>query len=159
MICTGYKRDEFHKLLKEIVLARLSFPESKRKTVKDLQKHKSLEIDFDKVYRMMDKIHSNKNKIKKKICCRTLSFLKEKVHVAFFDVTTLYFEAFDADELRVSGYNKDNKIKEIQVVLALMTTTDGLPIGYELFPGNTCEGHTLIKVMVIHGMYGLTFPL
>ena len=147
LICTGYKRSEFNKLLKEIVLARLSFPESKRKTVKDIQKYKSREFDLDKVYRMMDKVHTNKKKIKSKIARRTLSFLKEKIHVAFFDVTTLYFEAFDPDELRVSGYSKDNRIKEIQVVLALMTTTEGLPIGYELFPGNTYEGHTLIKVI------------
>ena len=47
----------------------------------------------------------------------------------------------------MSGYSKDNKVKETQVVLALMTTIDGLPLGYELFPGNTYEGATLINAV------------
>ena len=67
--------------------------------------------------------------------------------MVFFDVTTLYFESFRPDELRRTGFSKDNKVKETQVVLALMTTRDGLPLGYELFPGHVYEGHTLIQAV------------
>jgi transposase len=64
-----------------------------------------------------------------------------------FDVTTLYFESVDADELRAFGYSKDQKYHCTQVVLALATNEDGLPIGYELFPGNTAEVKTLLACM------------
>ena len=96
---------------------------------------------------MMDKLYKREEWVKEKIGKKTLELFKEKIKVAFFDVTTLYFESFEADELRVSGYSKDNKVKETQVVFALMTTTDGLPLGYELFPGNTYEGSTLISAV------------
>ena len=54
---------------------------------------------------------------------------KEQIDVLFYDVTTLYFESFEADELREFGYSKDCKFKETQIMLALVATTDGLPFG------------------------------
>ena len=47
------------------------------------------------------------------------------------------------DELRKKGYSKDGKHNRVQVVLALMQTRDGLPVGYELFEGNTADVKTL----------------
>lgn len=64
-----------------------------------------------------------------------------------FDVTALYFESADQDDLRDFGFGKDCKFNQTQVVLALITTTDGTPMGYELFKGNTSEGKTLIHVI------------
>jgi len=64
-----------------------------------------------------------------------------------FDVTTLYFESVEVDELRAFGYSKDQKYHCTQVVLALATNEDGLPIGYELFAGNTAEVKTLLECM------------
>jgi len=146
-IATGYKTDESNAIFKEVVLSRLSGPVSKRKTALNLEMDKEIKIPLEKIYRMMDKVHDNEERIKKKICDQTLSLFNQKIDVAFFDVTTLYFESFTPDELRSSGFSKDNKFKETQVMLALITTTEGLPIGYELFPGNTYEGNTLIRVV------------
>ena len=64
-----------------------------------------------------------------------------------FDCTTLYFESVQEDALRQTGYSKDGKFKESQVVLALAVTGDGLPLSYEVFPGSCYEGHTLIPVL------------
>ena len=61
----------------------------------------------------------------------------------FYDCTTLYFESFTEDELKENGYSKDNKFNQPQVLLAIMVTRHGLPVGYDLFPGSTYEGHTL----------------
>ncbi|MGH2612206.1 MAG: IS1634 family transposase, partial [Rhabdochlamydiaceae bacterium] len=71
----------------------------------------------------------------------------EKVEVLFFDVTTLYFESMDEDDLRRFGFSKDQKTHLTQVVLALATTQDGLPVGYKLFPGNTAETSTLLQAI------------
>ena len=144
---TGYKKDQSNEILKEAVLARISAPTSKRQSVENIEKEKNIKLDLDQVYRMMDKVFDNESRIKEKICQSTLNLFKQKIDVAFFDVTTLYFESFTPDELRSSGFSKDNKFKETQVMLALITTTNGLPIGYELFPGNTYEGSTLIAAV------------
>ena len=144
---TGYKKKELNDLLKEMVLARIEAPLSKRKSVSRIQRHKGRKIDEDRVYRMMDKLSGNELAFKDRICHKTVSLFKEKVDVVFFDVTTLYFESFVSDELKRPGFSKDNKVKEVQVVLALMTTERGLPVGYELFSGNTFEGSTLIQTM------------
>jgi len=65
----------------------------------------------------------------------------------FYDVTTLYFESFDDDELRKKGFSKDSKSQQTQILVALLVTKEGFPIGYEIFAGNTFEGHTIIPVI------------
>lgn len=65
----------------------------------------------------------------------------------FYDVTTLYFETFEEDDLRRNGFSKDNKSQQPQVLVALMVTKDGFPIAYSIFSGNTFEGHTIIPVV------------
>ena len=146
-IDTGYRQEDSNELLKEIVLSRISDPVSKRKSVRNIEQEQNIELDLDKVYRMMDKVYTCQNRIKDKIRVSTLDLLNQKVDVAFFDVTTLYFESFTPDELRNFGFSKDNKFKETQVMLALISTTEGLPLDYELYPGNTYEGNTLITVI------------
>lgn len=65
----------------------------------------------------------------------------------FYDVTTLYFETFEEDELRKNGFSKDNKSAQPQILVALMVTKEGFPIAYEIFSGNTFEGHTIVPVI------------
>jgi transposase len=54
---------------------------------------------------------------------------------------------FEPDELRDFGFSKDCKFKETQVVLALVTTSEGLPITYQTFAGKTTEGTTLVQMV------------
>jgi transposase len=65
----------------------------------------------------------------------------------FYDVTTLYFETFEEDDLRKQGFSKDNKSQQPQILVALMVTKEGFPIAYEIFAGNTFEGHTIIPAI------------
>jgi transposase len=65
----------------------------------------------------------------------------------FYDVTTLYFETFEEDELRKNGFSKDNKSQQPQILIALMVSKEGFPIAFEIFAGNTFEGHTIIPVI------------
>ena len=137
------KRDQ--EILQDIVLCRMVSPESKMGLQKLLSEQFDRDHNLDSIYRMMDKIYPNIDRIKE------LSFLGSKnlianqeVRVAFFDVTTLYFESVAVDELRKFGYSKDHRFNTTQVVLALATNEDGLPLGYELFSGNTAEVKTLL---------------
>lgn len=134
-----------HAMLKDIVLSRLIYPHSKHKIQKTLAEHFGKEYDLDAIYRLMDQLHSQIPTIKSLTFEKTRSLMPEQTAIVLFDVTTLYFETVETDELRQLGYSKDNKANQAQVVLALATNEDGLPIGYELFKGNKAEVSTLCE--------------
>lgn len=147
-ILSGTKNDkQWNTILKTCVLARIANPTSKRETASYLEQDHGVKVPLEKIYRMMDHVAEQEEKIKKKISMTTLNLFDQKVDVLFFDVTTLYFESIQQDDLKDFGFSKDCKFKEVQVVLALITTTSGMPIGYEIFPGNMYEGHTLIEMV------------
>lgn len=147
-IIRGTNKDiQWNEVLKACVLGRIADPVSKKKTVENLVLDYNQDIPLEKVYRMMDRLCKNIESVKAQITANTLKLFNHEVDVLFFDVTTLYFESFSPDELRNFGFSKDCKFKETQVVLALVTNSEGHPITYELFPGNTSEGSTLIEVI------------
>ena len=134
--------------LRHIVMARLATPTSKRGAVSLLANDFGIHLDLQKVYRMMDRI--DEEVIEKIQTCAyqmTKSLLPGKAKVVFYDCTTLYFESFESDELKQNGFSKDGKHNQAQVLLALLVSDQGLPIGYEVFPGSTFEGHTLVPVL------------
>jgi len=134
--------------LKEIVLARVANPDSKRASVSSLEANFAVHLDLNLVYRMMDKIGDKEIlKLNKLVYSKTKGLFKEKIDVIYFDATTLYFESFTEDEFKKNGYSKDGKFNQPQVVLALMVTKEGLPVGYKAFSGDTFDGHTLIPVL------------
>lgn len=141
------KNRQWNDILKTLAIARVSNPESKKRTSSFLEQDYGIKIPLEKIYRTMDHVFECEDIIKKHIAESTLSLFNDKVDILFFDVTTLYFESFLADGLREFGFSKDCKFKETQVVLALITTTNGLPITYKLFSGNMYEGHTLIEMI------------
>ncbi len=135
-------------IFKNIVLARVANPVSKRATVDMLEEDFGVTLDLDRVYRMMDSLDGPAIERLKNISYQnTLSLLGTKIDVIFYDATTIYFESFEEDELKKNGFSKDHKHNQPQVLLALMVTSDGLPVDYEIFPGDTYEGHTLIPAL------------
>ena len=135
-------------IFRHIVLARIANPDSKRASVSMLESDFAVTLPLEKVYRMMDKLNDDAiGKIKQRALEGTQQLFKEQINVMFFDCTTLYFESFTEDELKSNGYSKDFKFNQPQVMLALLVTTDGLPMGYEVFPGSTFEGHTLERAI------------
>ncbi|NBC04261.1 MAG: IS1634 family transposase [Bacteroidetes bacterium] len=62
-------------------------------------------------------------------------------------MTTLYFEALEEDDYRIPGFNKDGKHQQPQIMIGLLVSSYGYPIGYQIFEGNTSETKTLIPVL------------
>lgn len=139
------KRDQMR--LRDVVLSRLVFPCSKRGTQKKLAKHFGKVHDLNLIYKMMDKLFPKIDQVKKRTFQNTQALFPDKIDLLLFDVTTLYFESVEVDELRNFGYSKDHRFNTTQVVLALATNQDGLPVGYELFEGNRAEVTTLIAAI------------
>ena len=134
-------------VLREVVLARIAKPISKRASQEVLTADFGVDIHLDRIYRMMDSLIEKQDEFQDKIFQATQSLCFEKINMTFFDVTTLYFESTEEDELRRFGYSKDQKFHSVQVVMALATTQNGLPIGYKTFPGNTAEVSTLLECL------------
>lgn len=138
-----FKGKRTYHLLRDVVLSRLVYPASKRRTQQKLEKHFDKKHSLEMIYWMMDQVFPKINQIKQMTFEKTKKLFPEKVDLILFDVTTLYFESVEVDELRNYGYSKDHRFNTTQVVLALATNQDGLPVGYELFEGNKAEVSTL----------------
>jgi len=135
-------------VMKNIVMARLARPCSKRSSAELLERDFGITLPLEKIYRMMDTLNAGKINRLQDICWHhSKSLLTEEIKVMFYDCTTLYFESFTEDELRRFGYSKDHKFNQGQVLLALMVTREGLPVGYDVFPGNMYEGDTFIQAI------------
>ena len=137
-----------NKMIKDLVMARIANPSSKRKSVLNLEEEFGINLNLDSVYKVMDDIdEAIISKIQQATYDTTKSLFGGKVDVLFYDCTTLYFESFSEDDFKCNGYSKDLKFNQPQLVLAMFVTKEGLPVGYEIFPGNCYEGHTLLPVL------------
>jgi transposase len=137
----------YNNILKELVLCRISNPSSKHASSKILRRYYMKDHDLDAIYRTMDHVFSKIDDIQKATFTATNSLFSGALEVVLFDVTTLHFESTVKDDLRKFGYSKNFRFNTTQVVLALATNSDGLPIGYELFEGNKAEVKTLIETI------------
>ena len=132
----------------QCVMARIANPKSKRASVRLLEEDFGVRLPLEKVYRMMDQLDASRvERLQRLSGAAAESLLAEPLDLLFFDCTTLYFESFVADELKQPGYSKDAKFKESQVLLALVVTPRGLPVSYEVLPGSSFEGHSLLPVI------------
>lgn len=135
-------------LFRHLVLSRICYPGSKLKTVEYLLRHHQVFYDIDAVYRYLDKLNYQHQEQLQDISYRhTLSILREEISILFYDVTTLYFEASQEDDLRKIGYSKDGKAQHPQIVLGLLVSTNGYPLAFEMFEGNKFEGQTMLPVI------------
>lgn len=135
-------------LFRHLVITRLVYPVSKLKTTDYLFKYKGITIDVDAIYRYLDKLQKARiEQIQKISFAHTLKILDDKLSVVFYDVTTLYFEAADEDELRKTGFSKDGKHQQPQIVLGLLVSSGGYPLDYNIFEGSKYEGDTMLPVL------------
>jgi len=142
----GYHQIE-HELFRHLVIARLAYPLSKLKTVDYLYRYQGITIDIDAVYRFLDTLNNSLKEQVEQISFIHTKKILGKISVVFYDMTTLYFEASDEDDLRKMGFSKDGKHQNPQIFLGLLVGLDGYAIGYDVFEGNIYEGHTLIPFL------------
>ena len=135
-------------LFRSLVITRLVYPVSKLKTTDYLFKYNGTVLDVDKIYRYLDKLNSTQKETIQQISYRhTLKILGDQLGIVFYDVTTLYFEIDDEDDLRKTGFSKEGKHQHPQIILGLLVSVDGYPLAYEIFEGNKFEGHTMLPVI------------
>jgi len=103
------------------------------------------DIELQHIYRSLDLLAQHKSEIEKFLYQWEKDLFTINVDVVLYDLTTLRFESTreDLDELRRFGYSKEMRSDCTQVVLGLLTDTNGIPLCFEVHPGNTFEGNTL----------------
>lgn len=133
---------------KALVLCRLVYPGSKLKTTHYFSRHLNLDVSVYTIYRFLDELSSElKTRIEDLTFAHTTRITGGQIAVVFYDMTSLYFEASSEDDFRVSGFSKDGKHSHPQILIGLLVTAQGYPVGYQLFEGNTAETKTLIPVL------------
>jgi len=147
-------------LFRDIVVARLVYPTSKLKTIDYLYRYQGKTTNIQEVYRFLDRLNEQYAERAKEIACRHTKKILKRIAVVFYDMTSLYFETEDEDDLRKIGFSKDGKFQNPQIMIGLLVGEKGYPIGYDIFEGNTFEGKTLLPVLKqIQKQYRLGKPV
>ncbi len=162
-------------MFRNLVMARLFNPGSKLKTIDYLYRYQGVNYSISKIYRFLDflcarekddeeqeevKVKDIRDYVEEISFTHTKYVLGGDISVVFYDMTTLYFEASDEDDLRRTGFSKDGKSHCPQIFLGLLVGFGGNPIGYDIYEGNIDEGHTFIPfIKKIQKKYNIDKPV
>ena len=143
----GFNRID-DEVFRKLVKARLAYPTSKAATVEYLKNHFDEDVDLSKIYRYLDKLSNHQHDIVQDISVRhTANLFGGNIGVLFYDVTTLYFEADYEDALRKTGFSKEGRHSNPQIILGLLVSLGGYPLAYCIHEGNKYEGHTMLPTI------------
>lgn len=125
---------------------RLIEPASKQRSVELLSQYFGINYS-QRFYRNIPKLITQKSIIEQCAYRVAQEKFNEPFYFVLYDVTTLYFETFKADKLKIQGFSKDNKSLQPQIVIGLLVTQSGFSLTYEVFSGNTFEGKTMLPIV------------
>jgi hypothetical protein len=103
----------------------------------------------DNLYRCLDSLLKYKGELFSHLRQRWADLFAARFDVLLYDLTSTYFESdppWDPEDKRRFGHSRDKRSDCVQVVLALVLTPEGYPIGYEVLPGNTADITTLNNI-------------
>jgi transposase len=102
--------------------------------------------EINTLYRCHDLLLTHKQAVFDHLTGRWRDLFNASFEVLLYDLTSTYFEAdppFPEGDKRRYGYSRDHRPDCVQVVIALVITPEGLPLAYEVLPGNTSDKTTL----------------
>jgi transposase len=145
-------RTDFCDLIKWMVVNRLCEPSSKLALLDWLEGIWAPEktvISYHALLRAMDRLINVKEKAELNIAKKVIA-KNEPVDMVFYDITSTYFEgdrSFLADDFRRYGYSRDHREDRRQIVIGMVVTRSGIPVCHHVFPGNTSDSTTVIKIV------------
>ncbi len=149
-----------------LVIARLCEPSSELYVAERWYRQTALEdllgisadlINDDRLYRLLDRLVWHKSDIEHHLKQRLGELFAIDYDLLLYDVTSTYFEGLAAaNGLATHGYSRDHRPDCRQVCLALVVTREGMPLGYEVFDGNTTDVTTVKTIIgTMETRYGL----
>jgi len=114
--------------------------------------------DIHTLYECHDRLLAHKEALFSHLIGRWRDLFNVSFDVLLYDLTSTYFESdppLDESDKRRHGYSRDHRPDCVQIVIALVVTPDGLPLAYEVLPGNTADSTTLRAFLArIERQYG-----
>ena len=168
LLPVGEERVAWAKTAAVLVAARLCEPSSELHIAEDWYRRTALSdllqlgdeaITKDRLYRGLDHLLAHKAALEAHLSQRCGELFAVENEVLLYDVTSTYFEGqAEANPQAQRGYSRDHRPDCKQVLIALVVTFDGFPLGYEVFAGNTHDARTLQTIVATmearHGMLG-----
>ena len=140
---TNFKYD-LDEILRLLTFSRILDPMSKKATVESQDTYfEDFNVDLKSVYKSLSNLSEIKIDLQNHLNERVTSTYGRDVSLVFYDVTNYYFETDTEDDLKKKGLSKEKRSTPI-VQMGLLIDSKGLPIAYDLFPGNTHDSSTLI---------------
>ncbi|GAA4536140.1 IS1634 family transposase [Mycobacterium paraffinicum] len=137
-------------VFRDLVIARIVEPTSKADAARVLADLGAETVSYRTIQRHLAKVNSGKYRDVIAGKCFTHAADRGGLSLLLYDVTTLYFEAEDEDDLRKVGYSKERRI-DPQIVVGLLVDRTGFPLEVGCFEGNTAETTTLVPVITALG--------
>lgn len=105
------------------------------------------DIYEERLYRALDRLLPHKETIEKHLVKRLGELFKLDYDLLLYDVTSTYFEGVADPLIAKRGYSRDHRPDCVQVNIALVVSREGMPLGYEIFPGNTTDVTTVQQIV------------
>jgi len=140
---TNFKYD-LDEILRLLTFSRILDPMSKKATVESQDTYfEDFNVDLKSVYKSLSNLLEIKIDLQNHLNKTVTSTYGRDASLVFYDVTNYYFETDTEDDLKKKGMSKEKRSTPI-VQMGLLIDSNGLPIAYDLFPGNTHDSSTLI---------------
>jgi transposase len=134
-------------ILKLLIYSRILAPASKKKTYEEKDRYfENTDFSLDDVYRCLTQVVTLKVPLQLHLHQQMKTKYGRSTELVYYDVTNYYFEIDKQDELKRKGVSKEHRPDPI-IQMGLLVDTKGIPITYDLFPGNTNDCETLIPIM------------
>jgi hypothetical protein len=133
-------------VFRDLVIARIVEPTSKADSLRVLADLGAEPMSYKTIQRHLTKVNSGKYRDTIAGKCFTHAADRGTLSLLLYDVTTLYFEAENEDDLRKVGYSKERRV-DPQIVVGLLVDRTGFPLEIGCFEGNTAETTTLVPII------------
>jgi len=119
-----------------------------RTALEDLLGVPAEKVHTDRLYAGLDRLLEHKESVEKHLKERLGDLFDLKYELLLYDVTSTYFEGLcEANPMAQRGYSRDGRPDCLQVCIGLVVTEDGMPLGHEVFDGNTHDSKTLETIV------------
>lgn len=115
--------------------------------LEDLLGVSSASIYDERLYRSLDRLLPHKQAIEAHLVSRFGELFELDYDLLLYDVTSTYFEGVADPSIAKRGYSRDHRPDCVQVNIALVVTREGMPLGYEIFPGNRVDVTTVEEIV------------
>lgn len=127
-----------------------------RTALEDLLGVPAEKVHTDRLYAGLDRLLEHKESVEQHLKERLGDLFDLKYELLLYDVTSTYFEGLcEANPMAQRGYSRDSRPDCLQVCIGLVVTEDGMPLGHEVFDGNTHDSKTLETIVkAMEAKYG-----